>query len=862
MEDWISDALTTTTTTNIYGVILLWLALDKHWFRYMQELMNSFPDCCGLCEKHWRLNASLESIIENLERCERQGHRFCLTPEDIRFIGLNSDAHMRFDADDTQQTTASGSVSLMTAAGSESLPVNENLESCERQGHRVCLTPEDIRFVGCNSDAHMTFDADDTQQTTASGSVSLPTAAGDQSARSSEACKRPAWADITDAAESPEEKKQRKVGFVEGSPDSSSSEAPEDAYDVLVLQCDLRNKVLLRHGTQRVTAREDSTCLLWANSKRQKFRLQEEDDISALVNGMEFLLLNNEDLQSEMNRLDMTISESNLYPTPCQKEASALHRLQFYLFLHMWSVLKRDYSFFVSSKLLRLATLPLQAEFNYDAWTIISRYCYLLWLHRTDGPDVWSQSMMTLLLPDSEEWDMWWKREQLSAQEISQIAFNSEEYGIMIEDPLNDSDGKKIKEELVVLSRCIKLADLPLGPELPREHSWYQHDVYVGADESLPTPRAVPVFRCSAGVAEDVAWGNKDGKPQEMKRENVIHETHCFLEVDVPVPARMTLRDVVGTRDWEQSFRDVSMPLPYWSFSAQNACGSSARANEDLPPSTSLATQIHLQALGAEIMATLRPDNVMHPHLRCHVEFILGMFAAAHLERRDDDEVFLHEFLAGCGIRVKEVALTDDPGWIDEAYKQRHNDEGSVVRPMCHTIWGEKTRPLGYRVGDDPEDVWYYLVHDCCPFHECTNHKTMLGFGTLCNYWHGFNKKHGKICTLAANRTLQYAQIGNKGRTTRGARGVDQYFKTFLERIGMIAPPGTNTEGTDERVCLVGLPRWLPQFYGQDHGPPGQDLVPFHARSQQRHFVQEDREECLTLVTHATNLFDEMIKLL
>ena len=433
VEDWISDALT--TTTNIYGVILLWLALDKHWFRYMQELMNSFPDCCSLCEKRWRLNTSLESIIEDLERCERQGHRFCLTPEDIRFIGCNSDAHMRFDADDTQQTTASGSVSLMTAAGSESLPVNENLESCERQGHRVCLTPEDIRFIGCNSDAHMTFDADDTQQTTASGSVSLvtaagseslpvksrkvsgsvslPTAAGDQSARSSEACKRPAWADITDAAESPEGKNQRKVGFVEESPDSSSSEAPEDAYDVLVLQCDLRNKVLLRHGTQRVTAREDSTCLLWANSKRQKFRLQEEDDISALVNGMEFLLLNNEDLQSEMKRLDMTISESNLYPTPCQKESSALHRLQFYLFLHMWSVLKRDYSFFVSSKLLRLATLPLQAEFNYDAWTIISRYCYLLWLHRTDGPDVWSQSMMTLLLPDSEEWDMWWKREQL-----------------------------------------------------------------------------------------------------------------------------------------------------------------------------------------------------------------------------------------------------------------------------------------------------------------------------------------------------------------------------------------------------------------------------------------------------------------
>ena len=93
------------------------------------------------------------------------------------------------------------------------------------------------------------------------------------------------------------------------------------------------------------------------------------------------------------------------------------------------------------------------------------------------------------------------------------------------------------------------------------------------------------------------------------------------------------------------------------------------------------------------------------------------MFDSVHLERGDGDEVNLHEFLEGCGIRVKTCALTDDQGWVEEAYKQRHNDEEeSVVRPMCHTISGDKTRPLGYRVTADPLDVWYYLVQDYCPF--------------------------------------------------------------------------------------------------------------------------------------------------
>ena len=250
-----------------------------------------------------------------------------------------------------------------------------------------------------------------------------------------------------------------------------------------------------------------------------------------------------------------------------------------------------------------------------------------------------------------------------------------------------------------------------------------------------------------------------------------------------------------------------------------------------------------------------------------HVEFMLGMFASVHLDRGDSDEVLLHDFLAGCGIQVKVVSLIESwNSWIEASYEKRHNNEGelSVVRPTCHTIWGEKTRPLGFRFVDEfgrTATVGFYLVHDPCPFGDCVDHVEMLGFGTICNHWHGFNPKHGKMCTLAANRALQYGQIGNKGRTTRGARGSGQYFKDFLQKIGMVAPAGSHAVDADERVCLVGLPRWLPAWYGEGHGPEGETLVPFHAHSNQRHFVERERDRCLVLATHVVHLFDDMKKL-
>ena len=258
-------------------------------------------------------------------------------------------------------------------------------------------------------------------------------------------------------------------------------------------------------------------------------------------------------------------------------------------------------------------------------------------------------------------------------------------------------------------------------------------------------------------------------------------------------------------------------------------------------------------------MATLRPDNVMHPHLRSHVEFLLGVFASVHLAAGDARHVALTDFLLGCGIQVTPTAPSA-PSWVAETYGQRHQDPSSVVRPMCHTLWGEKTRPIGFPQDDPQEPPFLYLVHDACPFFaQCANHKQMTGFGTICPYWHGFNKKHGKACTLAAQRYLNFKNIGDKGKSTRDRDGIGQYFRTFLEDIGLLAPETTTAQDADDRLLLVGLPRWLPEFHN-NAGPDVGALIPFNSQTEKKHFREQDREECLRLRTHAVNLQDEVFK--
>ena len=153
----------------------------------------------------------------------------------------------------------------------------------------------------------------------------------------------------------------------------------------------------------------------------------------------------------------------------------------------------------------------------------------------------------------------------------------------------------------------------------------------------------------------------------------------CCLEVDWPVPTRMTLQQIVGTRNWKRSFQEVSLQLPYWLSSAQNF-GSWNHGNA----------------------STGRCDASSSP-MSCWIHARHVCFSAFGERRwRWSKSTWVSWGLWHSG---HTCALTDDQGWVEEANKQRHNDEEeAVVRPVCHTI------SLGYRVIADLLDVWYTII--------------------------------------------------------------------------------------------------------------------------------------------------------
>ena len=821
---WIGDLL---VSDSILSSLIPFISLTQHWNPVVADLMSLLPDRCSLCQK-FLLQQPYGCIYEALVKAEDGGAMFLTADEVATMKGSGRSA-----PSSSQSQTGVRGVSLLTAA-----------------------------HTGGEGSGGKPGVGDVSHGQTGVRSVSLLTAAstGGHASSSKPAAgavpKRLAWADAVDDEPQGSSKKQRKVRFAAGSAEGAEPSPNELVYFV-VAEMDLENQVLLCHGGIEVDISQDAEYLVTAQSRRRNFAIQASNDAQSLVSFTEELVRAGDALRQEMNLLEKSMVESGAYP-PCFFTGwCGLRRFQFYIFLHMWSILTRQYTFFVSSPFLLLATLPLQVEKGLDVLLLVHRYCYVIWLHRTESAELWNQAAFKVLLPSTDAWQAWWAEQQDLAQDIVEMAF-SDEYACMTSDPLTDEDGNFQKQELSAIKRRMKHSDLALGPELPDPSFWVEHDAYIGAREGLATPRALPVFRCSAGGLPDVSWGSETGEPKMVTRSNIIIETDCCLETSVPVPRDMMLSHIVGTRDWLASFQEANLGHPYWIRAAaygSPACASDAPA--DCPDAGCI--QIHLQALGAELMATIRPDNVMHPHLRSHVEFSLGVSAAVHLARGDAESVRLTHFLLGCGIKV-QATTGSAPSWVHESYSKRHDERKSVLRPVCHTLWGEKTRPIGFRLSPPEDYMEYFLVHDACPLPECENMFQMLGFGTICNHWHGFSKKHANMCTLAAQRWLNYSRIGERGKSTKEKKGSGQYFRILLEELEMVAPEGTIAGDADDRILIVGLPRWLPAFHS-NNTDVAQPLVPYSILSDKKHFLEKEVDACMRLQTRAAQLQASMASL-
>jgi len=213
----------------------------------------------------------------------------------------------------------------------------------------------------------------------------------------------------------------------------------------------------------------------------------DDEDLASFTNT---LVENTAGLQQELTELEATVDRCEFYPPLDTRGWSPLRRVQFLLFLHVWSVVTQDYTFFVSSALLRLIGIPLRTQKTYDLFAVAHKYCYVIWLHRTDSPAHWSAEVLSFLLPATMEWNKWWVQQQVSANGISELAF-SEEYLLMVADPLDDRADELVKNELRDLKRRLRRCDLVIAPQIPKHYTWYEHDVYIDAEDALPIPRAL-----------------------------------------------------------------------------------------------------------------------------------------------------------------------------------------------------------------------------------------------------------------------------------------------------------------------------------------------------------------------------------
>ena len=207
-----------------------------------------------------------------------------------------------------------------------------------------------------------------------------------------------------------------------------------------------------------------------------------------------------------------------------------------------------------------------------------------------------------------------------------------------------------------------------------------------------------------------------------------------------------------------------------------------------------------------------------------------------------------------CGF--PELKLADLARTIPEtSFKAASCLREGLVRIKCRVLEANAFTPKSGK------SLGKALVHDTCPLGRCRRHKQLMGFGTVCPHWHGFNKKHGIMATLNAQRYLRYTEIGSKGADPRARdQRASQYLRTLLQELGFVARADERAADGDDRVMLIGLPRWLPEF----HSDEGQDIpgsVAFTPLHDKKHFEQNDIDECLQLRTAAQEVHDDLERL-
>ena len=559
----------------------------------------------------------------------------------------------------------------------------------------------------------------------------------------------------------------------------------------------------------------------------------EKENFEILQTGQS-LFDNNRELQKELTFL-WTLIESLDIPVRQDQCLCPLQQFEILLFLHMLSILVDSdvLAFAVSAKFLGIVGQHFRKELGIDIMELVARFVYLIWLSPSMSHADWNRFPGVLFPRGNLKVVTWWNNLQPHVRVNSDQSF-CEEYWCITTCPrvegmslrtAFDAESISLQDELKGIKYKFLNGAIRVVPAIPDSFFCQYHDAAVSAEPAVAYPRVLSPVRPS-GPEVLTTWGNDDGNPLKINEKNVIVDYHCFLKVEhACLPAALTLGQLLGSLKQKlvAAFVNAVLPVPRWfprSWMPRNLT---------LPPpvegqSLCYYNCVQYQILGSLVMSSLRPDNVFHPHLRCHVEYHVGRLLACEIvgDRLDTTKVL--EFMYGCGI-----GFGVGKGWIQESLDKRFAADITLHALHAHTQWGEKCRVYRYLKQDPPDDsLWFVAV--ACPNQEkpsewCLNHCSLVGCGTLCNMYHGLTVRHAKQLMWNVLHYLECASSRSRGvtQTSQSLGHID----TLLGEMGYKCPVNVQYHVNEHRrLQLFHLPRALPRFHSDEKiRQSGDDMV-------------------------------------
>lgn len=549
---------------------------------------------------------------------------------------------------------------------------------------------------------------------------------------------------------------------------------------------------------------------------------------------------------SEVTFLKQRLADSGI-PIAMDSSMSALHMIELFILLHLLSVLLTDHSmpFGLSYYFVDAVGSTFSDMAGVDIFELMARYLYLLWLTPSMDNESWNRGFFGLLIPRNRMMSVqWWNLMQVAINSCSESAF-CEEYVCVTQVP-----DAKFALELQEIEERFKRSPVRVLPSLPEHMHWIQHDAAVNVESGSTLPRVLQPFRVSAASIEG-HWGKDNGSQIEVTRMNCVLECHCcFIVADAKIPHDITLSNLLTdvADQLQEAFPGCNLPFPWWLPAPSR--GAMAREEVEAPLQQS-STETHVQAiqyriLGGLLMSTLKPDNVMHPHIRCHFEYHVGKLLSLEIFRGNLANVLVSDFMRGCGI-----IFGSGSGWLEDKVRKRAKAQVPLHGLLVHSVWGEKCRVQRY-LDQENEDDTIFLIPTSCPNQDrnnltCKNHFEVCGYGTVCNGYHGFSERYSRQLMFHA---LHYTQCkGVAGRGTDEPEGKERGMGFVYDLAGEM---GLHCEQNEQyhsnpkrRLRIFGLPKWVPRFYGVDvrNKMPGShfDHMPPCGR---KCFLKEDIDRC------------------